>query len=381
MNSFTFAMSYDYSAPASSSPFAYNNYINNSPCTAIDSYYNSGNISTATPFNYQYRQKDYGFATSFIDAASCSFSTNSSSSSSSHASASSTSPTTSTYDYFRPSNFSSAVSSPSSSAASVFCMHNEPESSPSSYAETVYFSSPNNEQPASPASIASNYTGARHSRKRAPEVDDDQSFTHNPPQQPEESLPQPKNKRPKIAKLDLASQPDCHSSPDAACASFECDMCGAHHASYAKLLMHKHKHHNNGANNQCPLCCKFLIFSFNRPFDVYLNLIELHFFSTVKRFGNRANTMIHLKSHTQEKTYKCSMCVQAFVDSSTLKKHLRTHTGEKPYGCHICGKRFAQSGNLKRHMNMHDKLAASGTEIIATSYPDSKLTESFAFQF
>lgn len=65
--------------------------------------------------------------------------------------------------------------------------------------------------------------------------------------------------------------------------------------------------------------------------------------------------MVHLRGHTQEKTYKCNQCSHAFYDSSTLKKHLRTHTGEKPYKCHICTKKFTQSGNLKRHLLVHKK--------------------------
>lgn len=75
----------------------------------------------------------------------------------------------------------------------------------------------------------------------------------------------------------------------------------------------------------------------------------------MKKFGNHANTLVHLRAHTQEKTYKCTSCTQAFCDASTLKKHLRVHSGEKPYACTICPKRFTQSGNLKRHIVVHEK--------------------------
>ncbi|XP_064090848.1 zinc finger protein 271-like [Macrobrachium nipponense] len=41
----------------------------------------------------------------------------------------------------------------------------------------------------------------------------------------------------------------------------------------------------------------------------------------------------HMRTHTEEKPYTCSVCQKSYSDSSTLKKHMRTHTGEKPYTC------------------------------------------------
>ena len=75
----------------------------------------------------------------------------------------------------------------------------------------------------------------------------------------------------------------------------------------------------------------------------------------MKQFNCSANVFVHVKGHTQERTFKCKYCHQSFFDSSTLKKHLRTHTGEKPYECKLCPKKFTQSGNLKRHLLVHEK--------------------------
>ena len=110
---------------------------------------------------------------------------------------------------------------------------------------------------------------------------------------------------------------------------FNCDKCTATFNCAARLIMHQHKIHKGGSSKECPIC--------------------------LKKFGNQANTMVHLRAHTQEKTFKCNLCDNAFYDSSTLKKHLRTHTGEKPYPCTLCDKKFTQSGNLKRHLLVHQK--------------------------
>nr|XP_057926015.1 zinc finger protein 236-like [Doryrhamphus excisus] len=72
-----------------------------------------------------------------------------------------------------------------------------------------------------------------------------------------------------------------------------------------------------------------------------------------KSFSIKDNMLCHMRIHTGEKPYSCTVCGNSFSSVSYLKLHKRTHTGEKPFICTYCNKSFSYKASLRVHMRAH----------------------------
>ncbi|XP_038047541.1 B-cell lymphoma/leukemia 11A-like [Patiria miniata] len=59
------------------------------------------------------------------------------------------------------------------------------------------------------------------------------------------------------------------------------------------------------------------------------------------------------KSPFSPKVKACEFCGKTFKFQSNLIVHRRSHTGEKPYKCQLCDHACSQASKLKRHMKTH----------------------------
>lgn len=55
---------------------------------------------------------------------------------------------------------------------------------------------------------------------------------------------------------------------------------------------------------------------------------------------------------TNTSDHQCEICGKELLSAYTLANHMRSHTGERPYGCSVCEKFFKTKSNLNEHYRL-----------------------------
>jgi hypothetical protein len=69
----------------------------------------------------------------------------------------------------------------------------------------------------------------------------------------------------------------------------------------------------------------------------------------MQRSADNKNLGAHLLTHSQERSFVCTLYQARFRELQDLKSHTKLYTGERPHVCNHCGRRFACEDALARH--------------------------------
>lgn len=69
-----------------------------------------------------------------------------------------------------------------------------------------------------------------------------------------------------------------------------------------------------------------------------------------KTFKSKYTLNVHMKTHSNEKSFVCNICLKTFRLKHHLQSHSAVHNAEKPFQCIVCNHRFRLKHALRQHV-------------------------------
>ncbi|XP_050294397.1 uncharacterized protein LOC126734718 [Anthonomus grandis grandis] len=145
-----------------------------------------------------------------------------------------------------------------------------------------------------------------------------------------------------------------------------CTQCSEKFIHMASLTRHIRKAHNatylpedrnQELNTECPVCKGvYLKSSLDAHLKTHTSQKPFHCSICNKNFTTKWNLKLHKWTHSSrtQKPFKCEQCKGAFIRENDYISHMNSHKSLRPYTCNYCGARFIRKYNCLRHVKEHE---------------------------
>ncbi|CAK7268377.1 hypothetical protein SEPCBS119000_003030 [Sporothrix epigloea] len=93
----------------------------------------------------------------------------------------------------------------------------------------------------------------------------------------------------------------------------------------------------------------------SRRFPSDLKTIPCTWPGCTKTFNRPARLTAHIRSHTNDRPFRCPDCSKTYLEEKHLRQHIKgSHSQERQYVCTECSKAFLTATRLRRHAAVHE---------------------------
>ncbi|KAJ8667992.1 hypothetical protein QAD02_009655 [Eretmocerus hayati] len=145
---------------------------------------------------------------------------------------------------------------------------------------------------------------------------------------------------------------------------FTCDVCDK--SFDRKAYRNRHvKSHSNERLYRCKICFDELKSNRNLKEHVLRKHNNEKFYlcdHCGKRFVIKQDYTNHMRLHSRDNPMSCEFCHKKFARKDSLMRHVWAHTGDFPYSCKLCGRGFSRNKDLNKHKSSHTEGKPYGCE-------------------